>query len=608
MVNISLNSSMRSNLLSLQNVSRLQDIASNRLATGLKVNSALDNPSSFYSAQSLTNRASDLTALLDSMSQGVQTLKAVSVALDSASEFLQQARSIASTALEDTQPIAAKVSTEAELLAAINSGQRGLIVLTGNITMSKNQNLILNDGQSLVGAKFLDNTAAATTLTFNFDGQPLAGIELRGNSLLSDLNINLTTNKKNDTTSANDINGVISVTAPSAHVRLNNLDIASNTAADTSESVYSAVYGTGATVDLFGKITFRDGGARTDNIRTYGISGVKANINNDAVLNINTQGARSLAFYNASVNISKKGVVNISTSGEKSHTAFNSKLDIAGIFNAKIQGEGANIFYQGTATIRNTAQIAVDIKTGTSRLVSIGTMNWEAGSKMSYIHHSAGFSGNYSASISQSVQGIFADPVLMGWQKDSEFTGIADSVFTGWLNQPAPANSDKLSQGSLSAYERYRLVIENYDSLIRDSSYKGINLLRSDNLQIDFNETASSQITVKGVNATSAGLNLNTNSWTTSEDVSKSLVSIDEAINSLRGYSSAFGNYYNIISTREDFTNTLVNILEEGADKLTLADMNQESANMLALQTRQMLAVNSLSLAGQASQSVLKLF
>ena len=56
------------------------------------------------------------------------------------------------------------------------------------------------------------------------------------------------------------------------------------------------------------------------------------------------------------------------------------------------------------------------------------------------------------------------------------------------------------------------------------------------------------------------------------------------------------------------FTNNLINVLEEGADKLTLADMNEESANMLALQTRQQLAINSLSLASQAAQSVLKLF
>ena len=80
------------------------------------------------------------------------------------------------------------------------------------------------------------------------------------------------------------------------------------------------------------------------------------------------------------------------------------------------------------------------------------------------------------------------------------------------------------------------------------------------------------------------------------------------AKNELRSASTKLGNYYSIITERETFTDNLINVLEEGADKLTLADMNEESANMLSLQTQQQLAINSLSLASQASQAVLRLF
>ena len=103
-------------------------------------------------------------------------------------------------------------------------------------------------------------------------------------------------------------------------------------------------------------------------------------------------------------------------------------------------------------------------------------------------------------------------------------------------------------------------------------------------------------------------MGLKTKEWKTAEDIEKSVSELENAINSLRSFASAFGNYYSIVTTRQDFTENLINVLEEGADKLTLADMNQESANMLALQTSQQLAVNSLSLASQASQSILKLF
>ena len=155
MSGISLTASMRSNLLSLQNIASQQDIVQNRLATGLKVSSAIDNPSSYYTASSLNNRAADLTALLDAMSQGVQTIKAASEAIDSGTKFLEQAKAVANQALETAQPVIARVSSEAELLAAVETGQRGLIVIEGNITLAENQTLNLKEGQSLVGGDYI---------------------------------------------------------------------------------------------------------------------------------------------------------------------------------------------------------------------------------------------------------------------------------------------------------------------------------------------------------------------------------------------------------------------------------------------------------------------
>ena len=64
----------------------------------------------------------------------------------------------------------------------------------------------------------------------------------------------------------------------------------------------------------------------------------------------------------------------------------------------------------------------------------------------------------------------------------------------------------------------------------------------------------------------------------------------------------------NIITIRQDFTSSMINTLQTGSDNLTLADMNEEGANMLMLQTRQSLGTTALSLAAQAAQSVLKLF
>ncbi len=71
--------------------------------------------------------------------------------------------------------------------------------------------------------------------------------------------------------------------------------------------------------------------------------------------------------------------------------------------------------------------------------------------------------------------------------------------------------------------------------------------------------------------------------------------------------SKALANNLNVVTTRQDFTQKQVNILEEGADKLTLADLNEEGANLLSLNTSQQLGISSLSLASQANQAVLRL-
>lgn len=87
MSNISLTSSMRSNLLSLKNASSLMDLTQNRLSTGKKANSPIENPSAYYTSQSLTNKANDLTALLASMGQSISTIKTATSTLDTDLNF-----------------------------------------------------------------------------------------------------------------------------------------------------------------------------------------------------------------------------------------------------------------------------------------------------------------------------------------------------------------------------------------------------------------------------------------------------------------------------------------------------------------------------------------
>ena len=86
------------------------------------------------------------------------------------------------------------------------------------------------------------------------------------------------------------------------------------------------------------------------------------------------------------------------------------------------------------------------------------------------------------------------------------------------------------------------------------------------------------------------------------------LSDLSTALGSLRSQSSAFGSNLSVVQNRQDFTKSMINTLRGGADNLTLADQNEEGANLLSLQTRQQLSSTALSLASQADQQVLRLF
>ncbi len=144
--------------------------------------------------------------------------------------------------------------------------------------------------------------------------------------------------------------------------------------------------------------------------------------------------------------------------------------------------------------------------------------------------------------------------------------------------------------------------------LVGDSTYKGINLLNGDVLSVIFNEDMSSRLNMSGNDIRSAHIGLGQVTWEQVEDVQTAAEAVSKAILQLRDVSFELGNSYSIIQNRQDFTQSLINVLTEGADNLTLADMNEEAANMLALQTRQQLGVTALNLSSQSARSVLNLF
>jgi flagellin-like hook-associated protein FlgL len=137
MADITLTAGVRQNLLSLQNTANLMALTQNRLATGKKVNSALDNPISFFTSQSLNDRASDLSSLLDSISNATQTLQAANNGLTSLTKLVQSAQAIAQQATTSAVTTATRIGSVAGLTGSFaGTFTAGKTIIVGGATFT----------------------------------------------------------------------------------------------------------------------------------------------------------------------------------------------------------------------------------------------------------------------------------------------------------------------------------------------------------------------------------------------------------------------------------------------------------------------------------------
>lgn len=181
--------------------------------------------------------------------------------------------------------------------------------------------------------------------------------------------------------------------------------------------------------------------------------------------------------------------------------------------------------------------------------------------------------------------------------------------------------SDTLTRQKLA--QQFNDLRNQIDYMTQDASYNGVNLIKSgaDTLTVKFSEVSSDRaLTITGVRSDASGLSVKSagtaasggTSWVDSANFSANIdtqiSSIDSALSTVRTTAQTFGANASMLQIRSDFTDNLVTTLKTGAAELVNADLNEESANMLALQTRQQLGTISLSIAQQSEQAVLRLF
>jgi flagellin len=167
--NITLTASVRQNLLSLQGTAELLATTQGRLATGKKVNSALDNPTNFFTAAGLDARASDISNLLDSIGNGVQVLQAANTGITSLSKLVDTAKSIANQVLQ--QPLG--YSTKANVDVTGTGAGTSAVLTAANLNTGKLAGSVITFKTSTstlavtIGATFATGTGTATVSTLD---------------------------------------------------------------------------------------------------------------------------------------------------------------------------------------------------------------------------------------------------------------------------------------------------------------------------------------------------------------------------------------------------------------------------------------------------------
>jgi flagellin len=567
MSGIVLSASVRQNLLSLQSTASLLATTQNRLATGKKVNTALDNPTNYFTAQGLDNRASDISNLLDGIGNGVQVLQAANTGITSLQSLVDSAKSVATQALQTTVGYSSKSSFSVSLGAGATAGN-----LFGGSSFTAATLAGLTTKNNLTAAA---DITGATSLTLAANSDTITSTIANGDTLTVDGH---TITFK---TGAAPAPG--SVTAGSG--------VQGNIVTDGSGN--SSVYlngGAGTVGDLLTAIDLATGvktasnsaGAATITTAT-GATAATVNGSGQLVISTGTAADLSISASNAAL-LGSLGIGAGSATTSVARTpSTNSNLAIGTVLDVAAVGTG-------TAT-------AITFGTGANQISNLNSLN------------TALAANNLQATLDASGNLTIQTNNDNASQQIGALTG-STNLFAG-KSASAPVVDPAAQAIRAGLVAQYNNILSQITTTAQDSSFNGVNLLNGDSLKLVFNETGTSTLNITGTTFNSAGLGLS--SLTAGTDfidntaTNKVLASLNGASNSLRSEASSLGSNLSIVQIRQDFSKNLINVLQTGSSNLTLADTNEEAANSQALSTRQSIAVSALALANQSQASVLQL-
>jgi flagellin len=476
-----LSAALRNNLLSLQHTQGQIDVHQNRLATGKKVNSALDNPQSFFAAQTLTNRANDLSNLLDALGQSIQVINAANNGVTALTTLINQAQSVANTA----QSTLAGSSTQAQVTGSVNLGTGKLSLLAG-----------VNGGTSELQISVTDPTTglaiALPSAAPNGDGSNAGSIVIGASDTASDLvtRINdLNTNLSSPVVSASlDSSGHLVITAT-------NNGTLNVKFGDTSIGAGAAHFAGGS------------GANNTTNLAlasALGFAGIaKLNQNGAAATNASVDFTQT-----ASSTLTSKGLYTASGVVAQGSSTLNSLTDSTGGAGTVVKAGGNNA--ADTLTISVGGHTSADLLHYSGLTAATSTIQ----SVVDAINHDSNINSLVSASFNTTTGQISLSPLTSdATDAQIKFTGAAagDQLSLGFglstFAAGTGSNTEDIRFGAAagtlaSLQSQYNTTLSQIDALVKDTGYAGTNLLNGNSLTTFFNETRTTSLTTQGVTFT----------------------------------------------------------------------------------------------------------
>jgi flagellin len=607
MSDITLTSGIRQNLLSLQQTSANLQTTQEALSTGKKVNTAFDNPTAYFTSQSLTNRANDLSALLDQIGQAQQTLSEANNGLTSLTSLLEQALSTAQQAQQSATgtvnytQITGTTDIAADTTKVTSSATVATAVASSGVTASTQSNVVLN-------STGFNSLTVGDTLTYTFAGTSLTALVGTTNSgttfdtttgLIALLNTSFA--------------GATATSDGSGGVDIYSNDLANNFSTSTTSAALGSHPANFAETNLSlgSALTISDGTHQQSFY--YVAQNAQAGDNTFTTLGTTTTTAGTLlaAIANAASTIHATTTPSSSTGDLVLSAANNVGLTIGGAIGSALgfnTTEYENNYNAQLAGISGTT-LTIGVGSDTTHTLTFGSGNGDISTQAGLTSALTGF-GDITAAFDTSGQlqltpTSTSSVTIGGSPSAAALFGVNLGTYVPQATVVAPSSTRSTLQTN------FNNLLTQISQLAGDSQYNGINLLTNGNLSVVFNENNTSSLQIQGVNDTAGGLglsSLNNGEFQDNNSINTVISNINAAITSVRAQTQTFGQNSGTITTRQSFEQNTINTLQTGSSNLVLADQNAESADLLTEQTQQQLEISALSIANQANQSVLKLF